>query len=115
MLNIQYIGTWIFDIGTYWIFICMFLQKKYIIILLIIFSIGINFHGFLQLVHADTPTPTPDANTTPAPSADNSQQVHDLNQKIAETQGKINDLQGQEKTLSSQIAVMDSQQKLTEY
>src|SRR5260221_9760033 len=96
----------------------MTIQRKIIIISFVII-LNFIFGVYKNPVSADTSTPTPttDPNVTPTPepSQDNSQQAQDLQDKIQQTQLKINDLQGQEKTLSSQIAVMDNQQKLTEF
>jgi peptidoglycan hydrolase CwlO-like protein len=75
------------------------------VILIVISSLGAPF------VHAEDPTETP----TPTGSVDNSQQVHDLQNKINEYQTKISEAQTQEHTLSSQISIMDTQMKLTQY
>src|SRR3989338_2811908 len=60
------------------------------------------------------PTSTPTSTPKPGLSADDAQQLKDLQDKIKQYEQKIADIQGQEKTLSSQIQIMDNQINLTE-
>lgn len=71
----------------------------------LIFSFVIIVLSNANLLHAQTPEPTP--------TSSNSKKLEDIQRQINETQAKLNELQGQDKTLSSQIAVIDNQIKLT--
>lgn len=78
-------------------------MRKILIVLILSFFVIVLSNA--DLLHAQTPEPTP--------TSSNSKKLEDIQRQINETQAKLNELQGQDKTLSSQIAVIDNQIKLT--
>jgi peptidoglycan hydrolase CwlO-like protein len=81
-------------------------NKKHILITILLVFIGNFFIVQIPVVHSQTVTPTP----TP----DTSAKAGDLQGQISEYQKKISDAQAQANTLSSQLKVMDNQITLTE-